>query len=80
MWIVNLVAVGLSQQTRARPAIVHAHEVVPYGKSERARVKAARAAQRDDAAYLTNLRSPHVHIDRDVYTGRRNVHIRPSGN
>lgn len=61
----NLVAVGLSQQTRARPAIVHAHKVVPYGKSpsERALVKAARATQRDDVAYLANLRSPHVHID-----------------
>ena len=61
---------------------IHALEVVPYGKSsvERARVKAARAAQRDDAADRANLRPAYVHIDRDVYTKRRNVHIRPAGN
>jgi len=41
---------------------IHALEVVPYGKSpvERARVKAARAAQRDDAADPANLRCPHT--------------------
>ena len=40
---------------------IHALEVVPYGKSsvERARVKAARAAQRDDAADRANLRRAH---------------------
>ena len=40
---------------------LHALEVVPYGKSsvERARVKAARAAQRDDAADRANLRRAH---------------------
>jgi hypothetical protein len=43
-------------------------------------VKAARAAQRDDDADLANLRSAYVHIDRDGYTERRNVRIRPSGN
>ena len=38
---------------------IHALEVVPYGKSsvERARVKAARAAQRDDAADRATLRT-----------------------
>ena len=66
----------------ARPAIIHAREVVPYGKSpaERARVNAARAAQRHDAADRANLRPAHVHIDRDVYAERRNVHIRAAGN
>ena len=40
---------------------IHVLEVVPYGKSpvERARVKAARAAQRDDAADPANLRPAH---------------------
>ena len=70
------------QRQWARPAIIHAREVVPYGKSpaESARVKAARAAQRDDDADRANLRPAYVHIDRDVYTKRRNVHIRPAGN
>jgi len=47
-------------------------------------VKAARAAQRDDARDRANLRPAHKHIDRDVYingpAGKHNVHIRPSGN
>jgi hypothetical protein len=49
------------QRQWARPAIIHAREVVPYGKSpaSRARVKAARAAQRDDAADRARLRPAH---------------------
>ena len=47
-------------------------------------MKAARAAQRDDARDRANLRPAHKHIDRGVYTDgradKRNVHIRPSGN
>src|SRR5262249_38189690 len=49
------------QRHWARPAIIHAREVVPYGKSpvERARVKAARAAQRDDAVDRARQRPAH---------------------
>ena len=70
------------QRLWARPGIIHAQEALPYGRSpgRRARVKAARAAQRDDARDRANLRPAHKHIDRDVYTDKRNVHIRPSGN
>jgi hypothetical protein len=70
------------QRLWARPAIIHAREAIPYGRSpaDRARVKAARAAQRDDARDCANLRPAHKHIDRDVYTDKRNVHISPSGN
>ena len=46
------------QRLWARPAIIHAREAVPYRRSpaDRARVKAARAAQRDDARDRANLR------------------------
>ena len=46
------------QRLWARPGIIHAREVIPYGRSPqaRARVKAARAAERDDAKDLANLR------------------------
>jgi hypothetical protein len=59
-----------------------AREAVPYGKSPaaRARVKAARAAQKLDAKDRDNLRPAHLHIDRDVYSNSRDVHVRPSGN
>jgi hypothetical protein len=54
----------------------------PYAKSpvQRARVKAAGAAERDDAKDRANVRPAHRDIDRDVYNEKRNVHIRPSGN
>lgn len=70
------------QRHWARPAIIHAREVVPYRHSpvERARVKAARAAGKDDARDRANLRPAHKHIDRAVYTNPRDVHVRPSGN
>ena len=46
------------QRRWARPAIIHARETMPYGRSmaDRARVRAARAAQREDAADQANLR------------------------
>src|SRR6516225_2241719 len=49
------------QRRWARPAIIHARETVPYGHSlaDRARVKAARAAQKADAADRANLRPAH---------------------
>ena len=74
------------QRLWARPGIIHAREAVPYGRTpeRRARVIAARAAERDDARDRANLRPAHKHIGRDVYTDgradKRNVHIRPSGN
>ena len=47
-------------------------------------MKAARAAERDDARDRANLRPAHKHVGRDVYNAKpadkRNVHIRPSGN
>jgi hypothetical protein len=48
------------QRLWARPALIHAREVVPYGKSPtaRARVKAARAAQRLNAQ-TPDLLAPH---------------------
>jgi hypothetical protein len=66
----------------ARPGIIHAREVLPYGRSpaDRARVKAARTAQKDDARDRADQRPAHKHIDPDVYASKRNVHIRPSGN
>jgi hypothetical protein len=70
------------QRVWARPGIIHARD----GRTpeRRARVMAARAAERDDARDRANLRPAHKHIDRDVYTDgcadKRNVHIRPSGN
>jgi hypothetical protein len=73
------------QRQWARPAIIHAREVVPYGKSPaaRARVKAARAAQRDDEADRLNLRPAHRPTKAEsVYNGACDVHAseRPSGN
>ena len=71
------------QRIWARPAIIHARESVPYGRSpaDRARVKAARAAQRDDAADLRNLRPAHRPA-KTVYSNESDVHAsaRPSGN
>ena len=73
------------QRHCARPGIIHAREVVPRAKSPlaRARVKAARAAQRDDAADLRNLRPAHRPKKAEsVYATDRVVHAseRPSGN
>src|SRR5262249_52070707 len=73
------------QRQWARPGIIHAREVVPYGKSPlaRARVKAARSAQRDDAADLRNLRPAHRPKQAEtVYNGDRVVNTsgRPVGN
>jgi hypothetical protein len=49
------------QRPWARPGIIHARETVPYSHSiaARARVKAARSAQRDDAADRLSLRPAH---------------------
>jgi hypothetical protein len=46
------------QRRWARPAIIHARETIPYGRSpaDRARVKAARRAQAIDAKDQENLR------------------------
>jgi hypothetical protein len=70
------------QRRWTRPAIIHARETVPYGHSTaaRVRIKAARAAQRDDAADLRNLR-PRGRPE-NVYNEKRDLHIseRPSGN
>jgi hypothetical protein len=70
------------QRRWARPAIIHARETVPYGRSpaDRARVQAARAAQRADAHDRANLR-PRGRPE-NVYSEKRDVHIseRPSGN
>jgi hypothetical protein len=70
------------QRRWARPAIIHAREVQPYAHApaSRARVKAARTAQRIDAADVANQRPAHVHIQRDVYNKKSDVHVRPSGN
>jgi len=73
------------QRQWARPAIIHAREVVPYSHSPaaRARVKAARAAQKDDAADRLNLRPAHRPKKAEsVYNNASNVHAseRPSGN
>jgi hypothetical protein len=70
------------QRQWARPAIIHARETVPYGHSiaDRARIRAARAAQRIDAKDRANLRPAHKHVDPDVYNNKADVHIRPSGN
>lgn len=61
---------------------IHALEVVPYGKSsvERARVKAARAAQRDDAADRANLRRAHRTAE-SVDNGGKDINTsgRPTG-
>lgn len=61
---------------------LHALEVVPYGKSsvERARVKAARAAQRDDAADRANLRRAHRTAE-SVDNGGKDINTsgRPTG-
>jgi hypothetical protein len=50
------------QRCWTRPAIIHAREVVPYGKSPavRARIKAARRAQKIDANDQANLRPAHA--------------------
>src|SRR5262249_18806339 len=64
------------QRQWTRPGIIHAREVVPYAKSpvERARVKAARAAQKDDAADLRNLRPAHRPKKAEtVYNGDRGI-------
>jgi len=63
---------------------LHALEVVPYGKSsvERARVKAARAAQRDDDADRANLRPAHrPKTVQSVDNGRKDINTsgRPTG-
>jgi hypothetical protein len=73
------------QRRWARPAIIHAREVVPYGHSPvaRARVKAARAAQKDDAEDLLNLRPAHRPKKAEtVYNGAHVVNSsdRPAGN
>jgi hypothetical protein len=73
------------QRRWARPAIIHAREVVPYSHSPaaRARVKAARAAQKDDAADRLNLRPAHRPKKAEtVYNGDRIVNTsgRPIGN
>jgi hypothetical protein len=71
------------QRRWARPAIIHAREAVRYGHSpaDRARVKAARAAQRDDARDRANLRPAHRPA-KTVYNNESDVHAseRPSGN
>jgi hypothetical protein len=70
------------QRRWARPAIIHARETVPYGhsKAERARVKAARRAQKIDAKDRANQR-PRGRPE-NVYNERSDVHIseRPAGN
>jgi hypothetical protein len=70
------------QRLWARPAIIHAKDVVVRSPADRARVKAARAAQRDDARDRANQRPAHKHVARDVYNNESDVHIsgRPSGN
>ena len=71
------------QRRWARPAIIHARETVPYGRStaDRARVKAARRAQKIDAEDQANQRPAH-RPKKSVYNGNGNVHnsARPSGN
>jgi hypothetical protein len=70
------------QRRWARPAIIHAREARPYGRSpaDRARVKAARAAQRADARDRANQRP--VGRPKTVYNDNGDVHDleRPSGN
>ena len=73
------------QRLWARPAIIHAREAVPYRRSpaDRARVKAARAAQRDDARDRANLRPTGRPAKAEtVYNDESDVHAfdRPSGN
>src|SRR5262249_25461041 len=73
------------QRRWARPAIIHAREGVPYSHSPvaRAQVKAARAAQKDDAADRLNLRPSHrPRKAESVYNGASDVHAseRPPGN
>jgi hypothetical protein len=77
------------QRRWARPAIIHAKELKPYGRSpiDRIRVKAARAAQRDDASDQANVRLAHRPKQQEsVYissgTDSHIVHSfgRPSGN
>ena len=46
------------QRLWARPAIIHAQDAIPRSPADRARAKAARAAQRADAADRANLRPP----------------------
>jgi hypothetical protein len=67
------------QRLWARPGIIHAREVVPYSHSPaaRAQVKAARAAQRDDAADRANLR-PRGRPKKNV-SNRENVTDNYSG-
>jgi hypothetical protein len=71
------------QRRWARPAIIHAREAVPYRRlpGGRARVLAARAAQRDDARDRANLRPAHRPA-KTVYNNESDVHAseRPSGN
>jgi len=70
------------QRRWARPTIIHAREIVPHSHSlaDRARVKAARAAQKADVADRANLR-PRGRPG-NVYNEKSDVHIskRPSGN
>ena len=64
-------------------AIIHAREAVPYGRSpaDAARVKAARAAQRDDARDRANLRPAQDTTELCTTTNATyNVHVSPSGN
>jgi hypothetical protein len=61
------------QRRWARPAIIHARpEPLPPK-----RIRWARKVLDADRA---NRRPAHRYIDRDVYNGSRDVHIRPSGN
>jgi hypothetical protein len=65
------------QRLWARPAIIHARETVPYGRSPaaRARVKAARAAQKDDARDRANLRPAHRPKKAEsVYNSESDIH------
>jgi hypothetical protein len=73
------------QRQWVRLGIIHAREVVPYAKSPLARapVRAARSAQKDDAADLRNLRPAHRPTKAEtVYNGDRVVNTsgRPVGN
>jgi hypothetical protein len=68
------------QRLWARPGIIHAREAVPYGRlpGGRARVKAARAAERDDARDRANLRP--AGRPKNVENGKGAINgLRPTG-
>jgi hypothetical protein len=68
------------QRLWARPRIIHARTAIPYGRSpDRARVLAARRAQKIDAKDLANQRP--AGRPKNVYNGSRDIHNyeRPSG-